>query len=86
MKRRDFLAGGLPMSDPKVQAARAALFGSWEMNWVAYNHGHDVALPGSGKGAIPFLMYPNGETAEGRLDSLNPSSFRYEIRTREVSA
>jgi transglutaminase-like putative cysteine protease len=78
--------GGLPMSDPKVQAARAALFGSWEMNWVAYNHGHDIALPGSGKGAIPFLMYPNGETAEGRLDSLNPSSFRYEIRTREVSA
>jgi hypothetical protein len=56
------------------------------MNWVAYNHGHDVALPGSRKGAIPFLMYPNGETAEGRLDSLNPSSFRYEIRTREVSA
>ena len=64
--------GGLPMSDPKVQAARAALFGSWEMNWIAYNHGHDVVLPGSGKEAIPFLMYPNGETAEGRLDRLSP--------------
>jgi transglutaminase-like putative cysteine protease len=79
-------SGGLPMSDPKVQAARTALFGNWEMNWVAYNHGHDIALPGSGKGAIPFLMYPNGETAEGRLDSLNPGSFRYEIRSREVTA
>jgi len=79
-------AGGLPMGDPKVQAARAALFGGWEMNWVAFNHGHDVALPGSGKGAIPFLMYPNGETAEGRLDSLNPTSFRYEIHTREIAA
>lgn len=78
--------GGLPMSDPKVQAARTVLFGSWEMNWVAYNHGHDIALPGSGKGAIPFLMYPNGETAEGRLDSLSPSTFRYEIRVREVPA
>jgi transglutaminase-like putative cysteine protease len=78
--------GGLPMSDPKVQAARTALFGSWEMNWVAYNHGHDIALPGSGKGAIPFLMYPNGETAEGRLDSLSPGTFRYEIRAREVTA
>jgi transglutaminase-like putative cysteine protease len=78
--------GGLQMGDPKVQAARTALFGSWEMNWVAYNHGHDIALPGSGKGAIPFLMYPNGETAERRLDSLSPSSFRYEIRTREVTA
>jgi len=78
--------GGLPMSDPKVQAARTALFGSWEMNWVAYNHGHDIALPGSGKSAIPFLMYPNGETAGERLDSLSPSTFRYEIRTREVTA
>jgi transglutaminase-like putative cysteine protease len=78
--------GGLPMSDPKVQAARAALFGSWEMNWIAYNHGHDVVLPGSGKEAIPFLMYPNGETAEGRLDSLSPGTFRYEIRVREVTS
>src|SRR3984957_8153589 len=78
--------GGLPMSDPKVQEARAALFGSWEMNWIAYNHGHDVVLPGSGKEAIPFLMYPNGETAEGRLDSLSPSTFRYEIHTRELVA
>ena len=78
--------GGLPLGDTKVQAARSALFGSWEMNWVAYNHGHDVGLPGSAKGAIPFLMYPNGETAEGRLDSLSPSTFRYEIRVREVPA
>jgi len=77
--------GGLPMSNPKVQAARAALFGSWEMNWVAYNHGHDVILPGSGKGAIPFLMYPNGETSMGRLDSVSPATFRYEIRTRELT-
>ena len=67
------------MNDPKVQTARAALFGTWEMNWVAYNHGHDVALPGSSSGAIPFLMYPNGETAEGRLDCLDPTTFRYQI-------
>lgn len=76
--------GGLPMSDPKVQTARSSLFGSWEMNWVAYNHGHDIALPGSDQRAIPFLMYPNGETSEGRLDSLDPSTFRYEIHSREL--
>jgi len=80
------IPGGLPMSAPQVQAARAALFGSWEMNWVAYNHGHDVGLPGSGNAAIPFLMYPNGETAEGRLDSLSPAAFRYEIHARELTA
>ena len=77
--------GGLPMNDPKVQAARAALFGTWEMNWVAYNHGHDVALPGSSRGMIPFLMYPNAETAQGRLDSLDPTTFRYEIHSRELT-
>jgi hypothetical protein len=25
---------------------RTRLFGSWEMNWIAYNVAHDVALPG----------------------------------------
>jgi len=30
-----------------VKKARARLFGSWEMNWMAYNFAHDVALPGS---------------------------------------
>jgi hypothetical protein len=29
-------------------------------------------------------MYPNAETADGRLDSLNPATFRYEIHSREV--
>ena len=77
--------GGLPLSNPKVQGARAQLFGGWEMNWLVYNHGHDVALPGARGLPIPFLMYPNAETAEGRLDSLNPTAFRYEIHSREVS-
>lgn len=76
--------GGLPLSDPKVQAARVMLFGGWEMNWIVYNHGHDVDLPGSRGLPIPFLMYPNAETLEGRLDSLNPTTFRYEIHSREV--
>jgi transglutaminase-like putative cysteine protease len=76
--------GGLPLSDPKVQAARQALFGSWEMNWLAYNHGHDVALPGSTHAAIPFLMYPNGESGGERLNSLDPTTFRYAIHSREL--
>ena len=37
----------LKIDDPKVVAARKALFGSWETNWLAYNFAHDVALPGS---------------------------------------
>ncbi len=77
--------GGLPLSDPKVQAARQALFGSWEMNWVVYNHGHDVALPGSAQAPVPFLMYPNGESGDERLNSLDPTTFRYTIHSRELS-
>ena len=38
--------GNLAMSDLKVVAARKALFGAWEGNWVAFNVAHDVKLPG----------------------------------------
>jgi len=29
-------------------------------------------------------MYPQGETTEGRLDSLDPEHFRYTLASREV--
>ncbi|AKM29522.1 transglutaminase [Pandoraea faecigallinarum] len=81
--------GGLPLDDLRVRAARAMLFGQWEMNWVAFNHGADIALPGAqagAKGAVPFLMYPNGELAHARLDSLDPDTFRYRMNAREITA
>lgn len=78
--------GGLPFEDSRVQAAYSALFGSWEMNWIAYNHAHDVALPGAEGAPLPFLMYPQAQTAQGRLDCLDPAAFRYEIRSREVTS
>ncbi len=78
--------GGLSLADPRVQAARSALFGSWEMNWVAYNHGHDVALPGSSRPPVPFFMYPNAETGGELVNSLDPTSFRYQIHARELGA
>lgn len=78
--------GKLALDDRKVVAARKRLFGSWEMNWVAYNYAHDVRLPGSKGQAVPYFMYPNGETANGRLDSLDPDSFKYTITARELAA
>ncbi len=72
---------------PLVAPVHRGLFGSWEGNWVAYNAAHDVRLPGSaGKGTLPFLMYPQGENASGRLDSLAPDGFRYAISARELAA
>lgn len=78
--------GNLSPADPKVLAARAALFGGWEMNWMAYNYGHDVALPGSTKVPVGFLMYPQGETADGLVDCLDAPNFLYTITSREVSS
>ena len=42
--------GNRPLDDLVVRSARIRLFGSWEMNWMAYNFGHDVPLPGSASG------------------------------------
>jgi transglutaminase-like putative cysteine protease len=75
----------LALDDPRVQAARIRLFGSWEMNWLAFNSASDIALPNSAYGKISFLMYPQGETAAGRFDSLDPDNFRYEISARELT-
>lgn len=77
--------GGLPATDARVRAANALLFGAWEMNWLGYNSAEDLRLPGSRQGApLAFLMYPAGETAQGRLDSLDPATFRYAIRAQRV--
>ncbi len=78
--------GKRPIDDDMVKRARARLFGSWEMNWMAYNFAHDVALPGSSGPPVAFLMYPQAETAEGRLDSLDPDTFKYQITSREITA
>jgi transglutaminase-like putative cysteine protease len=78
--------GGKSLQDPMVIAARRRLFGAWEMNWLAYNTAHDLLLPGSTRRKIPFFMYPQGESAEGRLDSLDPEAFTYRIAARELEA
>jgi transglutaminase-like putative cysteine protease len=77
--------GGRGPDDEMVRQARTRLFGSWEMNWMAYNFAHDVALPGSSGRAVPFLMYPQAETAEGRVDSLDADAFHYEITSHEIA-
>jgi len=74
----------LAMGDARVQRARERLFGSWEMNWIAYNDAHDVTLPGSKRGSLPYFMYPQAEIASSRIDPLDPDNFRYRITVKEV--
>jgi transglutaminase-like putative cysteine protease len=78
--------GNRLLDDEMVKKARARLFGSWEMNWMAYNFAHDVALPGSNGAPVAFFMYPQAETADGRLDSLDPDNFKYEITSTETTS
>lgn len=77
--------GKLARDDYRVRMVEHRLFGSWETNWLAYNFAHDVVLPGSAGGALPFFMYPQAETSSGRQDSLDPDSFKYSITSREVA-
>jgi len=74
------------LADPIVPPVRARLFGAWEMNWLAYNEGADLKLPGSSGPQVGFLMYPQGETGRERLDSLDPDGFKYTISAREIKA
>lgn len=76
---------GLSLQDDIVVAARHKLFGGWEMNWIGYNFAHDVVLPHSSGPQLPFLMYPQAETARGRLDSLDPERFRYRITAKDIA-
>jgi transglutaminase-like putative cysteine protease len=76
---------GLSLSDDVVKQARTMLWGGWEGNWLGYNYAHDVRLPGSSKAPVPFLMYPQAENAQGRLDSLDPDNFKYRITAKEVA-
>ncbi|PRD45968.1 transglutaminase [Phyllobacterium phragmitis] len=78
--------GGLHADHPKVAAAREALFGAWEGNWIAYNDARDVALPGAEGPMLGFLMYPQAEVASVRLDCLDPENFKYTIQAREITA
>jgi transglutaminase-like putative cysteine protease len=78
--------GNLPLGDDMVKKARMRLFGSWEMNWMAYNFAHDVSLPGASGAPVAFFMYPQAETADGRLDCLDPDGFKYEITSQEITS
>jgi transglutaminase-like putative cysteine protease len=78
--------GNLALKDDKVQRARERLFGSWEMNWLAYNRAHDLQLPGASGWRVPYFMYPDGQTSRGRLDPLEPEQFQYTITAKELTA
>jgi transglutaminase-like putative cysteine protease len=69
----------LSNSDSKLAVLKKLLFGFWEMNWVSFNAAQDVSLRGSTGKTLPFLVYPQLETGEGRFDSLDGSRLSYSV-------
>ncbi len=65
--------------DSKLISLRKILFGVWEMNWIAFNLGTDITLPGKNL-AMPFLLHPQMETSGHGSDD----GAQYTIKTRQV--
>jgi transglutaminase-like putative cysteine protease len=78
--------GNLALDNEMVVKARKRLFGSWEMNWIAYNFASDIALPGEDGATLPFLMYTQGETGGTKIDPYDQEHFVYEITAKEITA
>jgi transglutaminase-like putative cysteine protease len=77
------------IKDPRNEVAApvySALFGAWEGNWMGYNAAHDVVLAGSTGPRLGFFMYPQAETRNERVDSLDPDTFKYKITVREITS
>ncbi|MFZ2268652.1 MAG: transglutaminase domain-containing protein [Azonexus sp.] len=68
--------------DSKLSSLRKILFGVWEMNWIAFNVGSDITLPGKNT-TQPFLLLPQLETREGYRDVISTAT-PYTITTRRV--
>lgn len=70
----------LPRDHETVSQLREKLFGSWEMNWVAFNDGENIDLgKASVVGKLPSFGYPYAEIDGRQQDSLEPETFSYKI-------
>jgi transglutaminase-like putative cysteine protease len=81
--RRSIAMEGLSDRDSRLNSLRKVLFGVWEMNWIAFNLGTDITLPGK-QLPMPFLLHPQLENASGHADGTEASTFQYSISARRV--
>jgi hypothetical protein len=83
--RRAIAIEGLSDRDSQLLALRRVLFGVWEMNWIAYNVGSDILLPGQNH-PLPFLILPQIENGDGvRREVKDGSLARYSISARQIA-
>ena len=79
------LAEKLTNEDKKVKDVKKYFFGSWEMNWVAFNSARDFVLnPKPTQYPINMLGYPYAEVGEDALDYYTPKTFTYSYTSQEI--
>lgn len=77
--RKSILDEGLTSADSKLVVLKKLLFGFWEMNWIGFNVAQDVELRGAAGKTLPFLVFPQVQTAERHFDSLDTERFNYSV-------
>jgi transglutaminase-like putative cysteine protease len=82
--RKSILDESLSSSDSKLVVLRKLLFGFWEMNWIGFNAAQDVDLRGATGKTLPFLVFPQVETAEGHFDSVDSQRFNYSVSATRI--
>ena len=65
--------------DAKLTVLKKLLFGFWEMNWISFNAAQDINLRGSAGPTLPFLIYPEVETSDGRFDRRDTRRMSYKL-------
>jgi len=79
------LVEGLERDSVRVKAEAERQFGSWEMNWFAYNTARDfVLLPAPLQFPLSIFSYPYAETGDEPLDYYDPKGFGYTITVTEL--
>lgn len=79
------LAEKLANDDKKLQEVKNYFFGSWEMNWAAFNSARDFILePKPTQYPLNMLGYPYAEVGEDAKDYYNPKTFSYSYTAQEI--
>ncbi len=74
------LVENLDRNSSRVQEEAARQFGSWEMNWFAYNSARDFVLtPKPVQFPLSIFSYPYAESGDEPLDYYDPAHFAYTI-------
>lgn len=79
------LVEGLDRQSDRVRKESERQFGSWEMNWFAYNSARDFILqPEPVQYPLSIFSYPYAESGDEPLDYYDPKQFSYTIHATEL--